>query len=133
LIQDYDFTPIYVKAVVMAFSPFMLCFSTLLFWGTVKLVKKSGLSKIEMVNYTTATVIILLFLVHPTLVRLNILMLSCAEIDGTSYLDFYMEDECWTGDHLVIVLAIVIPSLVVWGIGIPVLALYILWKKYHAD
>ena len=40
------------------------------------------------------------------------------------YLDIYMNDECWTGDHAYYTLTVALPSLIVWGIGLPLFAFY---------
>ena len=51
-------------------------------------------------------------------------MFACTEIEDVLYLDIYMNDECWTGDHAYYTLTVALPSLIVWGIGLSLFAFY---------
>ena len=44
-----------------------------------------------------------------------------------------MSEECWTGDHLMMALTVSIPALIVWGIGGPALAWFLLRRHYLRD
>ena len=57
-------------------------------------------------------------------------MFACSTIEDSQYLDVYMEDECWTGDHLKYTLCIALPSFIIWGIGLPLLAFTIIHKLH---
>ena len=49
-------------------------------------------------------------------------MFACTTIEGKSYVDIYMEDECWTGDHALFSITVAIPAFILWGLGFPFLA-----------
>ena len=55
-------------------------------------------------------------------------MFTCVYIDDTPYLDIYMAEECWIGDHLKYITVVAIPSFILWGIGLPFLAFIRLFK-----
>ena len=55
-------------------------------------------------------------------------MFTCTYIDDTPYLDSDMDEECWTGDHSQYLLAVAMPSFLLWGIGLPVGAFMILLR-----
>ena len=41
-----------------------------------------------------------------------------------------MDDECWTGDHYRFALSLAVPSALVWGAGLPLVA-FIFLRKSH--
>lgn len=41
-----------------------------------------------------------------------------------------MSEECWTGDHLKYTSFISLPGLIVWGIGLPAIAIVMLRRHY---
>ena len=44
-----------------------------------------------------------------------------------------MEDECWAGEHFKYAMTAAIPGLIVWGIGLPVLAFLVLYRAKQND
>ena len=54
-------------------------------------------------------------------------------IEDKKYLDLYMDDECWTGDHEVFALSLALPSLIVWGAGMPLVAFYYISRAHKSD
>ena len=56
---------------------------------------------------------------------------SCMEIeDGKMWLVENLEIQCWEEKHLFYVLAVALPSIVIWGIGVPALCLTLLYTKF---
>ena len=70
----------------------------------------------------------MLFILHPTILKYTMSMEVCTTVDGTAYLDIYMNDECWTGDHWNYAIAVAVPSFIVWGIGFPAIAFTMLYR-----
>ena len=58
-------------------------------------------------------------------------MFSCTRIEGKAYLDIYMQDECWTGDHFKYAISVALPVFLIWGIGLPVFAFFRLKNLYE--
>ena len=44
-----------------------------------------------------------------------------------------MSQECWTGDHLMYVMTVAIPAFIVWGVGMPAIAILALNRAYVSD
>jgi hypothetical protein len=66
------------------------------------------------------------FLTLPTCVKIGFKALECRTISGLQWLTVDVERECWTGQHLVIALAVVTPMLIVYGCVVPFSAVLIL-------
>ena len=49
--------------------------------------------------------------------------MNCIEIEGESRLFDDLEEVCYEGNHLLILLTVSFPGLLAWAIGIPVYAL----------
>ena len=73
-----------------------------------------------------STLIVLLFLVHPNIVQTMFQNFRCLDINGTSRLLTDLEVVCSSGLHKFFSYIVAIPSIVVWGIGIPLFALLLL-------
>lgn len=79
----------------------------------------------ERSDKSTATTIIVLFLFYPTIVSILAKSINCVKIEGVNRLFDDLEEECYTGMHLLMILTVSTPGLIAWAIGIP---LYALWK-----
>ena len=86
----------------------------------------------DYLHYIKGTIINILFLLHPILLKASMSMFPCTTIDDTQYLDIDMEEECWTGDHWIYATVVAIPSFVLWGIGLPCMAFMILFRLNKA-
>ena len=58
--------------------------------------------------------------------------INCVEIEGKSLLYDDLEEECFAGTHLWIVLTVSLPGFLAWVVGIPVYALYKLFTNIDA-
>ena len=77
-----------------------------------------------------ACILVAFFLIHPNLVKTIFTCFNCEKIDDDLYLDIDMSEECWTGSHLKYSMLVALPALIVWGIGLPGLAIWMLRKSY---
>lgn len=110
----------------MAFLPFILALTSTVFWLYVSC-KCKNYSYLK--NELLATIIILFFLAHPSLVRLMFALFSCTEIEsGELWLINFMDIRCWGDSHTFYALAVGIPAIIVWGIGMPTATLRLLMK-----
>ena len=73
------------------------------------------------------------FLIHPNIIKTIFVSFSCEKIDDDLLLEIDMSQQCWTGDHLMYVLTVSLPSLIIWGIGMPALAIIMLRRYYVAN
>ena len=75
--------------------------------------------------------IVVAVLMHPTLTRRSVQLLTCDAIEGKAYLRRDLEVTCWEGAHLAWALTIGLPFLVAYAFGIPFVSWYLLFKRTH--
>lgn len=108
----------------MTFVPILLVICASAVWTGISIYK--GTFK-YMKDEFVATLIILLFIAHPSLVKSQFSAFSCREIDpGEYWLVENLDIECWSGEHLFYALNFALAGIVVWGIGIPAICLHFL-------
>ncbi|TNV74916.1 hypothetical protein FGO68_gene4333 [Halteria grandinella] len=81
-------------------------------------------------NNFVSTLIVILFLLHPTITREMFVLFNCKEIDGISRLYVDLEILCYQSEHLFILKWVAAPSLIFYSIGIPTFGLYILMRNF---
>ena len=109
----------YVKLLLgFALIPAILLCS-LCFWGA-RLACNSISRNVFQQRYT-ATVIIVVFLSHPTISKVMFSVFDCRSIDGIRHLYSNMDIVCYTGGHQVYALAVGLPGLFLWVLGVPLL------------
>jgi len=67
--------------------------------------------------------------VHPNLVQYFFNAFNCIDVDGEKRMLEDLEITCYTGYHIFWACLIALPSLIVWGIGIPLFAFTLLNKE----
>ena len=120
--------PVYANLIAISILPFIMIVLAFWIWSLVK-IRNPTMPLDKFRHHTKGTIINLLFLVYPTILKVTVQIFACSPILGTSYLDVYMEDECWTGDHWTYTTSVAIPALLLWGIGLPFLACFVLYKN----
>ena len=111
---------------MMALIPLLLIIVTGVIWGGVAIHKNdSG----YLTTHGIATLIILLFLIHPTLIKVMFSVFSCREIEhGEAYLIENLEIHCWQLEHATYAICVGLSSIITWGIGCPAACLIALVK-----
>ncbi|CDW85402.1 UNKNOWN [Stylonychia lemnae] len=100
--QKFGIRIFYIKLAMFGMLPFLLMLISSLFWFL--LYHKSSDKEIRLTN--------------------------CVDIDGDSRVKNDLEILCYTGEHNIWSMAVGLPSLIVWGLGIPLFA-YILLLREH--
>jgi hypothetical protein len=75
-----------------------------------------------------STLVIVLFLVHPSIVQFMFHNFKCMDIDGEDRVQDDLEVICWNAEHKLFSYFIALPSIIVWGLGIPFFAFSLLTK-----
>ena len=77
------------------------------------------------------SIIIIIFISLPPITSITFAIYNCVEIfnDGDSYLALDMDIQCWEDNHSYYAKSFGIPIIVIWVIGLPTLALAILFTK----
>jgi hypothetical protein len=112
----------------MSLIPLAIILLSIICWGIVGWLTESFRKMLRI--QSKATVLVAFFLIHPNLIKMIFISLSCEIVDDDMYLEIDMSEQCWVDDHLIFVLAVSLPSLIVWGIGMPTLAIFLLRRHY---
>ena len=86
-----------------------------------------------MKNELVASIIIVMFLFHPQILRYMLSAFACQEIDSNEYwLISNLDILCWHGEHSFYTLYVAFPGLVLWGLFAPgfVLVFILKYRKY---
>jgi hypothetical protein len=84
------------------------------------------------VGRAVSSLVVMLFLVHPNIVMHMFSDLRCVDIDGDQRLFDDLEIMCWGSAHTTMTFYIALPSLLVWGLGIPFFGFLALTKTRKA-
>jgi hypothetical protein len=71
----------------------------------------------------------MLFLCYPMLVRLCLSTLQCPYVNGKSYLMADLEEPCFEGRHVYYLLAITLPQLILYVVGLPAVSAFIILRE----
>lgn len=116
----------YRKMVMMALIPVLLVAVSVLFWTVVSWRKRKW---VLMGREGVATIIIIFFLILPTLVDSMFSLFSCMEIDtGAFWLLADLKTKCWDATHSAYMLTVGLPGLIVWVFAVPLLCVGVLTK-----
>jgi len=121
LVKDFDENKaFYMKLVLMSCAPIVFFAISSVCWLLVAVCKKS-VSVLK--NELIASGIMLFFLLHPSVMRVMFSAFNCEEIKPGEYWVSGLLVRCWGGKHLVYALGVALPSIIIWGLGVPGLIL----------
>ncbi|CDW74791.1 UNKNOWN [Stylonychia lemnae] len=127
---DYEVPPVegirvfFMKLVMLGIMPFLLLIVTIAFWLIYRFIKKSKDTSGKMV----ATMVIVLFLIHPNIVQYMFFNFKCLDISEELRVMNDLEVLCWGEYHTLFSYFVAIPCIIVWGVGIPAFAYFIMRK-----
>eukprot|EP00347_Sterkiella_histriomuscorum_P016286 403353768 len=123
--QNQDQTSIRIffqKLIIISVLPIIVLLIIISFWQFSKFIKSD-----KYVNgKTISTIVIVLFLIHPSIVQYMFLNFKCKDIDDEQRILTDLEVVCWDYQHKIFSYYLAIPSIIVWGLGIPFFALVLL-------
>lgn len=135
--SDESTSAFYVKSFVWMAVPVVLVLGSALVYGPLALWRRrSGRADWwhrTKLDFTTGVVIIL-FLVHPSVTEQAFRMLSCKRIgenDDDLFLSQDLSLRCWNTDHARWVGFVAVPMIVFWVVGIPAAGLMALHRNRH--
>ena len=120
----------YVRLILFTCMPFIIFAVSQAFWAIYGRCK--NVLPQERNDKGTATAIIVLFLFYPTIVTIIAKSANCIIIEGTSRLYDDLEEECYKGTHLLMLLTVSLPGGIAWVLGIPLYALRKLYSNMTA-
>jgi hypothetical protein len=80
------------------------------------------------------SVIVVMVVVHPTLTRKSVQLLTCDTLgtdDKQTYLRRDLQIICWQGSHIAWALTVGIPFLILYALGIPLVSLFVMYRRKH--
>ena len=75
------------------------------------------------------TMVVLLYMVYPTLLTESFSMLACKDVGGNRYLIADMQEKCFEGRHLNWIIFLCLPQVIFYSIGLPVVAIIFLRRN----
>eukprot|EP00347_Sterkiella_histriomuscorum_P016375 403353429 len=120
----------FVKLVLIAFLPLAMSVICVITWYIIKIALQG--KKIDILNRSVSSIVIVLFLIHPSVILYMFYNFKCKDIDGEMRIRNDLEIECWSDQHKYYSFYFAIPSIIVWGLGIPLAAFVILFYRRKA-
>ena len=121
----------YLKQIVFTFIvPLIVCvvvFSWVCIYYTCG--AKCKIKKGHYKNYTVLSIVLMLFLCYPTLVKLCLSMMKCVLVGDKRYLMEDLEEECFAKRHMSHLLAFTVPQLILVVLGLPILGTLTIVRK----
>ncbi|CDW83118.1 UNKNOWN [Stylonychia lemnae] len=109
----------YFKLSMLSLLPLLIVIICSLVWRLIYLNEKRS----EIVfSKIVSSIVILLFLVHPNIVKYVFDVFNCVDIDGESRLKNDLALICYSNKHQFWAFGLGLPVLIVWGLGIPLFA-----------
>jgi hypothetical protein len=128
--DDPAITPFYLKSLLFLCLPLMIAVAPLFVFVPYWLIMRGTMQGIgkRLKNVYATTVIVCLFLIHPLITQQGFYMLSCKSLgtDDDKYLIADLSQKCYTAKHYTWLLLVGIPMLMLFTVGIPVSAFYLL-------
>ena len=132
----------YLKQIVYAFVPLLLALISFIGWYAYGLRRGqdffSKRSKMEPHQFDKSpkdkfivTISAIIFLMYPTLCYQALSLFSCTQVGKQQYLHADLEEQCYTGRHLVMLVSLGVTQILVYVIGLPLSVLLFLLRNYR--
>jgi hypothetical protein len=107
--------------------PALCIFIISLFWGILGYFRKDVQSMTRFIMSIT----ILIFMTLPAVTTITFAIYNCVDVfeDGKTYLALDVSLECWNGSHNFYARNFGIPIIIIWIVGLPLFALYIMCRQ----
>eukprot|EP00347_Sterkiella_histriomuscorum_P017693 403348360 len=116
--------PVFIKMVIACIFPIIAISAALLFWLIWKLIRRNT----KVVTNLITSIIIVIFISLPPITSITFAIFNCVEIfnDGDTFLALDMNIQCWQDQHSYYANSFGIPIIIIWVLGLPLIALVIL-------
>ncbi|CDW73676.1 UNKNOWN [Stylonychia lemnae] len=116
------------KVLFYSFLPLIFAVTSVVVWSAVKYLYKLESIKDRLIG----TIIVVMFLIHPSIARILFSAFNCIEVDGVKRLKDDLEMQCYAGKHIVYIITIILPALIIWVAGVPLIALIMMNRQKRA-
>jgi hypothetical protein len=121
------------RVIITYLLPIILSlFSTAVFITTYNIDRfwRRRLTKNYLIMQTRASVVVIVYLLFPEILRKCFSLMNCTEIDNKTFekvLLYSPDVVCWSSEHVKYVLMSSLPGIAVWGFLVPLIVWYYLW------
>ena len=123
----------YHKQIVYTFSVPIIIVICILVWLLITLCcqKKCNLKSNQIKDYTILSIVLMLFLFYPTLVKLTLSMLKCPTVghESNMYLMADLQEQCFVGRHKFYIYLLTVPQIILYVLGLPMTAAFIIFRN----
>ena len=121
----------YNKQIGFSILPIAAIIICMLLWLTAFALsgRKSGKTRHYYYDRACLTVVCILFLLYPTMVKQSTAALACEKIGIKYYLAADLQEACYVGRHMYYLLSICLPQVLVYTIGLPIVGTLVLWSN----
>ncbi len=106
--------------------PFLIGIASYLFWALHKCIKKMDFFQTAKF---ISTLVISLFIIHPNIVQTMFNNFNCKEIEGEKRAQQDYTVKCGQKIHQFWSYSVAMPSIIVWGLGIPLFAFILMYRE----
>jgi predicted outer membrane repeat protein len=124
-LTDNDLSFFYSKLLPIALLPYVIILLSSCFWKAVAWLK----NKDFIYDQFTASVLILLLMVHPIFTKVMLSSFDCYEIGNEFWLRQDLSVKCWNYEHLGFSLGIGLSSVIVWSIALPLFIVNRIYRR----
>ena len=124
----HDFRIVYEKMIIIAGLPILCVIVSVVVWSIILKIQNKKI-KGDLEVKVIATIVMLTFLIHPTITQTMVNMFDCQYYDTDLRLNIDLQVICYKGLHFVIAIGVALPCLIVYGLGIPAVVLILMKKE----
>lgn len=119
--------PYFGKTMAVAVLPLVLVLINVIFWVVVWGVLLVFKRRTQVFEKCVCSTIVSLFYFQPHIMRIALSSFSCLEIEaGELWVRLELSVRCWDSRHTAVAFAVALPSVLLWGLGIPTATLLLL-------
>ncbi|CDW79966.1 UNKNOWN [Stylonychia lemnae] len=122
--QSNLFRTFFLKLLAFALLPILLACASYGFWFLNQKIKKTEFQRGKAIS----TLVITMFIIHPNIVQYMFDDFNCKNVDGEQRIYKDLQTMCWSPIHTFWSYFVAMPSIVVWGLGIPAFAFVLLTR-----
>lgn len=120
---DLSQSSILIRTAVVAFLPLFSVICIISFWLVYYNLHKAKQST-EAITKVTASVVVTLFLLQPTILNSMSRLFACMQLGKESFVVADLNLKCWDSEHVTMILIFALPCLVIWNILFPIFCLF---------
>jgi hypothetical protein len=80
-------------------------------------------------RYLIVSILVAMVILHPTLTRQSLFLFMCVKVEDGTYLRKDVQLECYTNEHISYLMAVGIPGVIGYVIGIPAVTFWVLFRR----